>query len=95
MAPDWLCEVISPSTEKYDRCDKRKIYAEFAVEHLWYLDPRSKLLEVFARQDRSWLLTHTFHDTEEVNAPPFTELTFALSLLWPFDDLESNSDNSK
>jgi Uma2 family endonuclease len=88
--PDWICEVLSPATEKYDRGDKRKIYATFGVGHLWHLDPRAKLLEVFALQNKDWLLTHTFQDNEDVNAPPFDELTFKLGLLWPFDEPTKN-----
>jgi Uma2 family endonuclease len=83
--PDWICEVISPSTEKYDKGDKRRIYAHFGVPHLWHVDPRARTLEVFRLQDQNWLLTHTFVDTEDVCAPPFDAITFSLGLLWPFD----------
>ena len=92
VAPDWACEILSPSTEKYDKGDKRRIYALYGVEHLWHLDPRSRLLEVFARRDTSWLLTHTYQDVDEVNAPPFDALTFSLGLLWPFDPPGGSSD---
>lgn len=85
IAPDWICEIISPSTEKYDKGDKRRIYALYGVPHLWHLDPRAKTLEVFQLHDTNWLLTHTFVDTEDVRAPPFDAITFSLGLLWPFD----------
>ncbi len=85
VAPDWICEILSDSTEKYDRGDKRRIYAHYEVEHLWLLDPRIKLLEVFHRQNRDWVLTHTYSDSENVCAPPFDAITFSLGLLWPFD----------
>ena len=85
IAPDWICEVLSPSTEKHDKGEKRRIYALYRVEHLWFVEPRSKTLEVFQRRDENWLLTHTFIDNDDVNAPPFDALTFKLGLLWPFD----------
>jgi Uma2 family endonuclease len=85
IAPDWICEVLSPSTEKYDKGDKRRIYALYGVPHLWHLDPRAKTLEVFALQDKNWLLTHTFIELEEVSAPPFEPLTFSLSQIWSSD----------
>ena len=66
IAPDWICEAISPRTEKYDKGDKRKIYATCGVEHLWYVEPRAKILEVFSRLERDWLLTHTFFDDDKV-----------------------------
>jgi Uma2 family endonuclease len=85
IAPSWICEILSPSTEKYDKGDKRRIYATYGVEDLWFVDPRSRNSEVFHRQDKDWLLTHTFFDNDDVNAPPFDALTFKLGLLWPFD----------
>ncbi len=85
IVPDWLCEVLSNSTERYDRIDKRRIYATYGVPHLWLLDPRVKVLEVFLRQNQDWLLTHTFIDNDAVCAPPFDAITFDLGLLWPFD----------
>jgi Uma2 family endonuclease len=83
MAPDWVCEVLSPSTERYDRGDKRTIYAEAGVGHLWHVDPILRMLEVFELRDGKWLLAGVFHDDAAVAAPPFAELTFALNLLWP------------
>ncbi len=83
--PDWVCEVLSPATEAYDRGDKRRIYANFEVPFLWHIEPRGRILEVFQRQGGNWLLTHTFIEHEDVAAPPFDSITFSLGLLWPFD----------
>ena len=85
VAPDWVCEVLSPRTEKYDKGDKRQIYADFSVEHLWYVDPRVRMLEVFARRERNWLLTGVFFENDAVGAAPFEAASFDLGLLWPFD----------
>ena len=84
VQPDWICEVLSPSTEGIDKTEKRRIYATYGVDYLWYVDPRPRHLEVFVRQDRDWLLKHTFAEHEDVCAPPFPELSFPLRLLWPF-----------
>ena len=84
-APDWVCEIVSPLTEKYDRGAKRRIYGEAGVAHLWLLDPRTLLLEVFALAQDKWLLLGTFRDAEDVSAPPFDAISFSLGVLWPFD----------
>jgi hypothetical protein len=83
--PDWVCEVLSPSTERYDRGDKRTIYAEAGVGYLWHVDPVLRMLEVFELKDGKWLLNGVCHDDAEVTAPPFAEPSFRLGLLWPFD----------
>lgn len=85
LAPDWVCEVISPSTETHDRGPKRRIYATYEVPHLWHLDPLAKLLEVFELKDKHWVLFEVFQDQERVIAPPFDAVPFSLSDIWPLD----------
>ncbi|MEW5742301.1 MAG: Uma2 family endonuclease [Myxococcota bacterium] len=46
LAPDWVCEVLSPSSEVIDRVDKLPIYAEQGVAWVWLLDPLVKTLEL-------------------------------------------------
>jgi len=82
LRPDWVCEVISPSTSKYDRGPKRDIYARAGVEHMWLVDPVDKLIEVFVLNDGHWLLTTTVSDNQVSALPPFESLPFDLSVLW-------------
>ncbi len=81
--PDWICEVLSPSTQAIDRTDKLAVYAEFGVKHCWYVDPIAKTLEVLELTGGKWLLAATFKDADAVTAPPFEVHTFALDVLWP------------
>lgn len=83
--PDWLSEVLSPSTQQFDRTDKLAIYASFGVKHCWYVDPTAKTLEVFELTGGKWLIAATFKNADPVTAPPFEAHTFALDVLWPFD----------
>jgi len=81
--PDFVCEILSPSTEAKDRGPKRRIYAEFGVGYLWYLNPVAKLLETFQLRDKQWLLFDTFQDGDDVKAPPFDAVTISMTNLWP------------
>lgn len=83
VAPDWLCEVLSPSTEKYDRGDKRDIYARAGVRHLWLLDPRIKCIEAFELTEGRWLLLGTYQGDEPVRIAPFADVEIQLDQLWP------------
>jgi Uma2 family endonuclease len=83
--PDWVCEVLSPSTQRFDRTDKLTIYAAFSVNHCWHVDPIARTLEVLSRQDDKWLIAATFKDAEAVCAPPYAAHTFALDVLWSID----------
>jgi Uma2 family endonuclease len=92
VAPDWVCKVLSPSTERYDRGEKRAIYADAGVRHVWHIDPVLRMLEVFELRDGKWLLLGTFSDDAEVAAAPFAEAAFSLGLLWPFERPSSAQD---
>ena len=94
-APDWVCEVLSPSTAAYDRDEKRLIYADAGVSYVWHIDPVLKMLEVFQLNDGKWLLVNVYRGNAEVAAPPFTDLTFSLGLLWPFDAEPPAQDETK
>jgi Uma2 family endonuclease len=88
--PDWICEILSDATERYDRNEKRKIYAEAGVNYLWLLDPRVKVLECFTLVAGNWLLTHTFDDSSHVSAPPFGAISFDLAPLFPSTESEES-----
>ena len=85
LAPDWVCEILSPSTEKYDRNEKREIYAAAGVGHLWLVDPRVQVLEVFALANGRWTLVRTFTGDAAVRAVPFDAIEFRLGRIWPPD----------
>jgi len=85
VVPDWVCEVLSGSTERRDRTSKRRIYAEAGVPHLWLVDPRQQILEVFELKDASWMLVATWRSADVVRAPPFDAISFSLADLWPLD----------
>jgi Uma2 family endonuclease len=84
-APDWVCEILSVSTEVRDRTSKRGIYADAGVPHLWFVDPRQQLLEVFQLSDGKWMLIGTWRSADEVRAAPFDAISFSLADLWPLD----------
>jgi Putative restriction endonuclease len=94
VVPDWICEVMSPSTRSYDIGAKRRIYATYKVKHLWYIDPVAKSLEVFTiNADASWNLTHTIVGQETVSAPPFDTISFSLGQLWLRDNDSADSND--
>jgi len=83
IAPDWVCEVLSPSTRRIDLGDKRDIYAREGVSHLWFVDPDARTLEAFELREGQWVLLATLADEDPVSLPPFDAITFPLDALWP------------
>jgi Uma2 family endonuclease len=82
VVPDWVCEVVSPSTGRLDRIKKLPLYAANDVRHAWLVDPIQRSLEVYRNQDRRWVLTATHADQEEVRVEPFEAVALELAALW-------------
>ena len=83
LAPDWACEILSPSTARIDRAVKMPLYAREGVQHLWLVDPDARTLEVYRLQpDGHWLLHRTLTQDDAVSEPPFDAITFRLDVLW-------------
>ena len=83
IVPDWVCEVLSPSTRRLDLGEKRALYAREGVRHLWFVDPDARTLEAFELRGGQWLLLATLAGDAPVSLPPFDAITFPLDALWP------------
>jgi len=82
LAPDWVCEVLSPSTAAMDRAEKMPIYARERVSHMWLVDPAAKTLEVFRLESARWVLLGTWRDDAKVRGEPFEDFELELAGLW-------------
>lgn len=80
--PDWVCEVLSPSTAAVDRIEKMPIYASRGVAHAWLIDPLLETLEVFRMQSQGWFLAGTYRGAAVVRAEPFDAIELELASLW-------------
>lgn len=83
LAPDWVCEVLSPSTARIDRGRKLRVYAEAGVGHLWFLDPNEQTLEVLRLREGSWTIVDVHTGGAAVRAEPFEAVELVLGELWP------------
>ena len=82
LAPDWICEVLSPSTRSLDIGRKREIYAQEGVSHLWLVDPDEQSLEAFELRDSEWSMIDRLCQDAQVSLPPFEAIRFNLGDLW-------------
>ena len=82
LSPDWVCEVLSPSTAEIDRAAKVPIYAAHGVSHVWLIDPGIQTLEVLALDGSTYRLLHVAHRQQIVRAQPFDAIELHLEALW-------------
>jgi len=86
LAPDWACEVLSPSNRRDDLRIKRPFYARVGVSYLWYVDQEARVLTVSSLQRGQWLEIGTYADKEKFRADPFGELEMNLADWWAGDE---------
>lgn len=82
LAPDWVCEVISPSTEAIDRGRKLRIYAREAVAHAWLVDPLRHTLEVLSLAAGTFEPVAEHQGSASIRACPFYAVELELHALW-------------
>ena len=71
IAPDWICEILSPATAARDRVHKRNLYARSGIPHYWLIDPAARVLEALALRDGAWLEVGVYDDESAARIPPF------------------------
>jgi Uma2 family endonuclease len=82
LAPDWVCEILSPSTSRFDRTKKLPVYARSGIPNLWLMDPLTETLEVYRLESTHWVLLATHGGDDVVRAEPFPEVQIQLKRLW-------------
>jgi Uma2 family endonuclease len=82
LAPDWVCEILSPSTAAFDRGAKLDTYATWSVNHAWLVDPEAFTLEAYRLEGGRWSRLGTWADTARVRVEPFEAHELDLSVLW-------------
>jgi len=82
LVPDWVCELLSPSTERIDRGRKLRIYAEARVAHAWLVNPTERTLEVLRLRDGAWTIVAVCTGSDTVRVEPFDAIELPLGRLW-------------
>jgi Uma2 family endonuclease len=82
LVPDWVCEVLSPSTERNDRGRKRRIFRRESVGHYWLVSPELRTLEVYRLEGGRWVEVDTYEGDAVVRAEPFDAIELSLAALW-------------
>lgn len=82
LAPDWVCEVLSPSTSRLDRGTKLPVYARERVSHVWFIDPLERYLEVLRLDGDTYRIIATHIADAKVHAEPFDAIELDLAVLW-------------
>lgn len=87
VAPDWVCEIASPSTARFDRVRKMPRYASAAVPYLWLVDPVARTLEAYRLEHGRWLLLGAHGEEPSARIEPFDAIELAVPTLFEAFDV--------
>lgn len=82
VPPDWICEVLSPSTAPRDRVTKRRLYAQAGVSFYWLIDPELRALEALALREGLWVELGVYDDSSTARIPPFDAIELEVGRLF-------------
>ncbi len=82
VAPDWVCEILSPSTARIDRRDKLPLYARAGIPAAWLLDPEARTLEALLLRDGTWTISAVHAGSDVARIPPFDAIAIDLAAIW-------------
>lgn len=81
--PDLIIEIISSSSAKIDRIDKRRAYQRAAVREYWIIDPANQLVEVYLLKNHSLELHDVYNREHSIPVSVLEDLTIDLSIIFP------------
>lgn len=82
VIPDWVCEILTQTTERYDRVTKLPFYARRGIEDMWYINPIARSLELWQRRREYPAIVGGFEESEVFRAEPFDLVEIDLGALW-------------
>ncbi len=82
LVPDWVCEILSPSTQAYDRVKKLRVYQQQKVPYVWLIEPIGQILEVLRLDGDAYRIIAAHGGDERVRAEPFEAVEMNLAVLW-------------
>jgi len=86
IVPDWICEILSPSTRSIDREIKMPLYVRYGVSWLWLVEPIEHVLEAYQLEAGEWLELGRHTGAAKADIPPFDAVPFDLDRLWMSTD---------
>jgi Uma2 family endonuclease len=83
IAPDWVCEILSPSTRRHDLLVKKPYYARVGVIHHWLIDLDARTVTAYCLQSARWLELGVFGDEHDARIQPFDAVALDVASWWP------------
>jgi Uma2 family endonuclease len=84
VVPDWVCEILSPTTRRHDLLIKKPYYAKVGVGHHWLVDLEARTVTSYRldRERKLWVELGVFGDEREARIEPFADVALDVASWW-------------
>src|SRR5207237_5538577 len=83
VVPDWVCELLSPTTRRHDLLVKLPYYAKIGVTYAWVIDLEARTLTAQRLESGHWVTLHAYGDETEARIEPFEAVSLNIASWWP------------
>jgi Uma2 family endonuclease len=83
VVPDWVCEILSPTTRRHDMLRKQPYYAKIGVPYMWLVDIEARVLTIYRLESSDWRMIGTYSDETEARIAPFDAVPLDVMSWWP------------
>ena len=82
LVPDWVCEVLSPTTRRHDLLIKKPYYARIGVRHHWLVDLDAHTVSAHRLESGHWLELGVYGDERDARIEPFDAIALDIASFW-------------
>lgn len=82
VVPDWVCEILSPTTRRHNLLVKKPYYAKIGVRHLWMIDRDARTVTAHRLLDGLWVEIGVYGDETDARIDPFGEVALDVASWW-------------
>jgi len=82
VVPDWVCEILSPTTRRHNLLVKKPYYAKVGVPHHWIVDPVERTVTAYRLESGRWLELGVYRDNHEARIEPFDAVPLDITSWW-------------
>ena len=81
LAPDWVCEIVSPGHERKDTLKLPLLLQRHKVPYYWLIWPEDHTLIAHALEDGHYKVIATLKDETRARVPPFEAIELDLAYM--------------
>jgi Uma2 family endonuclease len=82
VVPDWVCEILSPSTRRHNLLIKKPYYARLGVPHHWIIDREARTVTSYRLENGRWVELGVYGDEREARIEPFDAVVLDIASWW-------------